>query len=141
MPLMRPMTHSGKLMLLSPDDRSKCSDCPDFWFHVSFDTEFNGGTQGFYIKLDDGSFRKVVHETAAEAILWGFPADRVFEVGRDGYYLSLADSRQAVDVDFVHGIHYVDDYNDEWQDVYVCDPALPPFNVPGRETHNAEPIR
>lgn len=108
------------IVKLSPGDHARCAACPDAWFRVRFDTEFNGGPQGFYIQLDDGTFRYVSNVTVADAIASGFPAGRIYEAGRDGYYLTMAEARQAIDVDAVTAVLYVDDFNDEYQDFFIC---------------------
>ena len=48
-------------------------------------------------------------------------------VGRGGYYLTMEEARNALpvgcrldDPTFVRGVHYIDDFNDEWQDFYIC---------------------
>lgn len=138
MPLLRPMTHTGSRVLLAPDDVYNCAACPDAWFRMNFDTMYDGGTQGCYVQLDDGSYRWLPID--GFRVREDFPPERVFEVGRDGYYLTLAQARDAIDQG-VHGVHYVDDFDDEYQDVYVCDPVLFPHNIPGDEAHRPEPIR
>lgn len=93
--------------------------------------------QGVIVKESDGSF--AVMRRVNEAVE-SYPSDRIFEVGRNGYYLSLADARQAIDVDEIHGVRYVDDYNDEWTDYYVVG-SDPRINEPGVEATQAEPVR
>ena len=132
------MTHSASRMQLSPSDRGQCAACPDAWFWVGFDTEYSGGIQGVYVILDDGSFRYLALPLE-DVLASGYPVSRVFEVGRDGYYLTLAQARAAIDIDEVHGIHYVDDFNDEYQDYYIC--ADDDTHTPFAEAHYAEPIR
>jgi len=138
MPLLRPMTHSGITYPLTPDDKGNCPACPEKWFHVNFDSEYNGGRQGFYIQLDDGQFRYVTTGTVNDALDAGFPQDRLYEVGRDGYYLTMDEARRAIPAP-VHGVHYVDDFNTEFQDFFVvCDDD---DHTPYAEAHVAELIR
>lgn len=138
MPLFRPTGHAGMLVKLSPGDKPNCAACPDTWFWLDFDTEFYRGPLGVYVLMDDGSFRHL-HIDMPAALASGFPADRIFPVGSDGHYLSMAQARTAIDLDRVTSIYYVDDYSDEYQDFYVCkdDDDHTPFV----EARVAEPIR
>ena len=103
-------------------------------WYVSVPSQDN---QGVIVKENDGSFAWA--PSLGEALA-NYPQDRVFEIGHEGYYLSLADARQAIDVDGIHGVKYVDDYNDEWTDYYVVG-SNPSVNEPGVEATQAEPIR
>jgi len=105
-----------------------------FW--INFDM---GEPQGIVIRNADGSFTKT-DMNVEEATASGIDPDDIFEVGRDGYYLTMAEARQAIDKDFIHGVHYVDDFNDEFQDYFVCEAdGLDP--EPFAEAHKAEPIQ
>jgi hypothetical protein len=138
MPLFRPTAHTGSLVKLSPGDKPKCAACPDAWFWISFDTEAYAGPVGVYVLMDDGSFRHL-RRGLQEVLDSGFPPDRVFPVGTDGYYLTMAQARQAIDPDHVTSVYYVDDFNDEWQDYFICDDTVEPF--PYVEAHVKEPIQ
>jgi len=99
---------------------------------------FGNTKQGLYVREPDGSFawKQWAYD---EAVKHGYAHEDIFVVGRSGYYLTLAEARQAIP-DGAHGISYVDDYNDEFQDFFVCaadgnDPE------PFREAHNPEPIQ
>ena len=97
--------------------------------------------QGYVERLADGSFRYGATGTQYDeygALL--IHREDYFEIGRDGYYLTMAEARQAIDKDGIHGVRYVDDYNDEFQDFFVCEAdGLDP--EPFREAHKAEPIQ
>jgi hypothetical protein len=131
------MTHSGMTVRLTPGDKHRCSACPEAWFTIPFDTQFDGGTQGVYVQLDDGSFVHLDIEYG-DVLAAGFPESRVYEVGRDGYYLTMDEARRAIPAP-VHGVHYVDDFNTEFQDFFVvCDDD---DHTPYAEAHVAELIR
>lgn len=141
MPLFRPTTHAYELdTKLSPLNASNCVGCPEAWFRSGFGEEEN---QGVYVRVNTG---EIVWApiTAMEAYETFAPED-VFECGRDGYYLTLAQARDAINRDGVHGVMYVDDYNDEYQDVFISDPrdatGQGVTNIPYAESHRAEPIR
>lgn len=138
MPLFRPTAATGSIMRLSPGDHVRCAACPDAWFWLSFDTEFYRGPVGVYVLMDDGSFRHL-HINAHDALATGFPADRIFPVGTDGHYLSMAQARTAIDADHVTSVMYVDDFNDEWQDYFICKDD--DDHTPYVEAHIAELIR
>lgn len=99
-------------------------------------TGFAEDNQGVYVRGATGAFAfaQLDEATALET----YAAKDVFTVGRDGYYLTLDEARQAI-ADGVHGVRYVDDYCDEYQDYYVCKDGDP--NVPYAEAHTPEPIR
>jgi|694.fasta_scaffold69135_3 hypothetical protein len=103
-------------------------------WYVSVPTQDN---HGVIVKEADGSF---AWAPSLEEALKKYPSDCVYEIGRGGYYLTLTEVRQAVDVDGIHGIAYVDDYNDEWTDYYVVG-SSPRINDPGVEVTQAEPVR
>jgi hypothetical protein len=88
-----------------------------------------GDDQGVIVQKPDGSFW---HHATPGFGEW-FDGTS-YAVGRR-YYLSLAEARQAIGVDGIHGISYVDDFNDEYQDYYVCDLAV---NTPGHDAHTPE---
>lgn len=134
MPLFRPQTDRIGYVVLPT--KANCAGCPDAWFHSGFGEQ---DVQGLYVEQADGTFLHLLADESDVRLV--FPNERIFVVGRDGYYLTLAQARQAIDVDLVRSVAYVDDYNDEWQDVYVCDPSSFPHNIPGEEARRAEPIR
>lgn len=83
---------------------------------------------GVFVRNEDGSFS------------WKrFPeaGDTVFEVGRGPYYLTLAEAREAIDESEVVEVVYTDDYNDEYQDYYICNLST---NTPDVPAENAEAI-
>jgi hypothetical protein len=93
--------------------------------------------QGLWVKEEDGSYTYHQDWTAKDAVEAGYK--EYYEVGRVGYYLTLEEARQAIP-DGAHGVYYVDDYNDEFQDFFVCaadgnDPE------PFKEAHAPEPIQ
>jgi len=134
MPLFRPATDRIGWATARPDNT--CPGCPPAWFHSGFaETD----VQGIYVQELDGSFNHTM--MPEEDVRLIYPNERIFVVGRDNYYVSLADARRALDVDDVRQIHYVDDYDDEYQDYYVCDPTSPPFNIPGAPANAGEPVR
>jgi len=136
MPLLRPMTHSGTRIRMESPAASKCPACPDAWFRLPFDTQWNGGTQGVYVQYDDGTFGYL--RASRQEALAHFPDSRIYEVGRDGYYLTMDEARRAIPAP-VHGVHYVDDFNTEFQDFFVvCDDD---DHTPYAEAHVAELIR
>ena len=131
MPLLRPMTHSNSDAELQLELRPS----PEHYFWINFDAEVR---QGAYIREADGSFTKT-NMTYDEALDAGYADGDIFPVGHDGYYLTMAEARQAIG-DSVHGVHYVDDYNDEFQDFFICKAdGLDP--EPFVEAHKAEPIQ
>lgn len=86
-----------------------------------FAVGFDGGRknkQGLWVREADGSYTYHVWGYD-DAVKNGYADEDIFVVGRDGYYLTLAEARQAIP-DGVKGVHYVDDYNDEFQDFFVC---------------------
>lgn len=83
---------------------------------------------GVFVKNGDGSFS---WKRAPEA------GDTVYEIGRGPYYLSLAEAREVIDVAELGEVSYTDDYNDEYQDYYICNPAT---NTPDVPAENAEGI-
>lgn len=131
MPLLRPMTHSNSYTAAY---FQRPQHGHPFW--INFDM---GEPQGIVIRNADGSFTKT-DMNVEEATASGIDPDDIFEVGRDGYYLTMAEARQAIDKDFIHGVLYVDDFNDEFQDYFVCKAdGLDP--EPFVEAHKAEPIQ
>lgn len=134
MPLFRPRT--DRVGYTVAESKSSCAGCPDAWFLTGFGEQ---DVQGLYVQDHDGSFVHLMTDEAAVREM--FSDEFIFVVGRDGYYLTMAQARQAIDVDMVRAVNYVDDYNDEWQDVYICDPVTFPHNIPGEEARRAEPIR
>ena len=137
MPLLRPITHSGNRIRMESPAASKCPACPDAWFRLPFDTQWNGGNQGVYVQYDDGTFGHL--RTSRQEALAHFPDSRIYEVGHDGYYLTMSQAQQAIN-DGVHGVHYVDDFNDDWfQDYFVCKDD--DDHTPYAEAHVAEPPR
>lgn len=132
MPLFRPEAHRpGVDARLTPQN---CPACPEVWFRSGFAEQ---DTLGSWVLTPKGEFLWSAAPT--DELIAIFGADHVFEGGRDGYYLTMEQARQAIDVDQVHGVHYVDDYNDEYQGYYVCkdDEDHTPF----AEAHVAERIR
>lgn len=104
-----------------------------------FTSGFDGGKNknGLWIRDEDGY--RYENWTYDYAKSLGYADEDIFVIGRDGYYLTLEEARQAIP-DGVHGVHYVDDYNDEFQDYFVCkadgnDPE------PYQEAHAPEPIQ
>lgn len=65
-----------------------------------------------------------------------FPEGTVYEIGRGPYYLTLADARSAIE-DGLLSVVYTDDYNDEYQDYYICNLAT---NTPEVPADTAEAI-
>lgn len=82
---------------------------------------------GVFVKNGDGSFS---WKRAPEA------GDTVFEVGRGPYYLTLAEAREVLGDDIVE-VSYTDDYNDEYQDYYICNLST---NTPDVPAENAEAV-
>ena len=84
-----------------------------------FSSGFDGGTNknGLWVRDEDGYHYKNWTYDKAKGL--GYADDDIFVVGRDGYYLTLEEARQAIP-DGVMGVHYVDDFNDEFQDFFVC---------------------
>ncbi len=161
MPLLRPTNHAGSNTILTHSTgrgpmlprrrrRGHAHSLPALphaqphRFATSFDTQ--PGKQGLWVRESDGSF--MYHEWSYdEASKHGYEDKDIFAVGRDGYYLTMKEARQALpagvpldDPSFVHGVHYIDDFNDEWQDFYICakDNATP---EPYEEAHAHEPIQ
>ncbi len=89
------------------------------------------GGQGCYVREDDGTYAWAPSVTAARE---QYALVDIFVIGNEGYYLTMAQARQAL-ADGMQGIHFVDDYNDEWQDVYVS-----ATNEPFTEATEPEPI-
>ena len=132
MPLLRPMTHSNSYTAAYYSQ----APLPGQPFWINFDM---GEPQGMWVRETDGSFTQS-NMTFDEALNAGYAEGDIFQVGHDGYYLTMADARQAIDTDSVHGVHYVDDYNNEFQDFFVCKAdGLDP--EPFVEAHKAEPIQ
>ena len=103
-----------------------------------FATGFGSKKQGLWVREADGSYtwKQWSYDEAANA---GYAYEDIFVVGRADYYLTLAEARQAIP-DGAHGVSYVDDFNDEWQDYYVCaDDGNDP--EPYQEAHAPEPIQ
>lgn len=83
---------------------------------------------GVFVKNEDGTFSwKKTREDG----------DTVYEIGRGPYYLSLADARRVIDVEEFGNVVYTDDYNDEYQDYYICNLST---NTPDVPAENAEAI-
>lgn len=78
--------------------------------------------QGCYVREDDGSFAWAPSVAQARQ---NYSHTDIFVIGNEGYYLTMAEARQAL-ADGIQGIHYVDDFNDEWQDIYISS-TNPPF--------------
>jgi hypothetical protein len=156
MPLLRPKSHSGSNTILmhniTPRRRKRRGYSPaplnahsaPHKFATGFDTQ--PGKQGLYVREADGSYMYYVW-SYDEALKKGYADKDIFVIGRDGYYLTMAEARKALPADvplddptFVHGVHYVDDFNDEWQDFYICaeDGVTP---EPYEEAHAHEPIQ
>jgi hypothetical protein len=113
-------------------------------FAIPFDSM--PGVNGLWVREPDGSFtyKPWSYDEAAKN---GYAPEDIFVVGRGGYYLTMEEARMALPLDtdlsdpsFVHGVHYVDDYNDEFQDFFVCaaDGIEP---EPFLEAHAQEPIQ
>ena len=131
MPLLRPMTHSNSYTAAYYSQ----TPVPGQPFWINFDM---GEPQGVYVREPDGHYVKTDMDEGA-AYDAGYAAEDVFVVGRDGYYLSMAEARTAI-TDGVHGVHYVDDFNTEVHDVFVCkEDQLDP--EPFVEAHTPEPIQ
>ena len=121
-------------------DRPRTSPMAMHTFPHQFKIPFGTGPvpQGLWVREEDGSY--TYHQwTFDEALENGYSGDDIFQVGRTGYYLTLEEARQAIP-DGAHGVYYVDDYNDEFQDFFVCaadgnDPE------PFKEAHAPEPIQ
>ena len=131
MPLFQPETHTPGVDLVLTT--SNCPGCPHAWFRSGFAEQ---DTQGCWVRVSFGVF--VWSGAPLDELIAQFGEQNVYEVGRDGYYLTLAEARLAIDGG-VHGIRYVDDYNIEYQSYYLCkdDEDHTPF----AEAHVAEPIR
>jgi hypothetical protein len=104
----------------------------------NFAINFGNKRQGLWVREANGSYA-YQEWTFDEALKAGYDESDIFVVGRTGYYLTLAEARQAIP-DGAHGVSYVDDFNDEWQDYYICaaddiDPE------PYKEAHSPEPIQ
>lgn len=130
MPLLRPEVHDSGYVLLT---EHICPDCPKAWFRTGFGEQ---ETQGFIVRTADGRYARGTMPLA-EAIAF-FGEHNVFEGGRDGYYLSMAEARNAIRDD-VHGVHYVDDFNTEFQDFFIVKDD--DDHTPYAEAHVEEPIR
>lgn len=61
------------------------------------------------------------------------PGDMVYEIGRGPYYLTLDEAREVIDVAEFPNVVYTDDYNDEYQDYYICNLATNTPDVPASE--------
>ena len=132
MPLLRPMTHSNSYAGLYHNVNLHGSGHA-VW--INFDM---GEPQGLWVREADGHYVQS-NMTYDEALDAGYAEDDIFQVGRDGYYLSMAEARTAI-TDGVHGVHYVDDFNTEFQDFFVCkEDQLDP--EPFVEAHTPEPIQ
>jgi hypothetical protein len=88
--------------------------------------------QGCYVREQDGSYAWAPSVWKARE---HYDTKDIFVIGNEGYYLTMAEARQAL-TDGMQGIHYVDDFNDEWQDIYVSS-----TNLPFTEATVPEPIR
>ena len=156
MPLLRPMSHAGFHTNLIHSNTAKHRNVlkPVTARNLKSVTHkyaipFDGGPgvkNGLYVRETDGSFMYYVW-SYDQALKSGYADEDIFVVGRDGYYLTMEEARNAmppgVDLDdptFVHGVHYIDDFNDEWQDFYICaeDGVTP---EPYEEAHAHEPIQ
>ena len=161
MPLLRPKSHKGSNTILThatargplgprrrrrshPHSLPVLPHSQPHRFATGFDTQ--PGKQGLWVREPDGSY--MYHEwTYDQAAAEGYAEEDIFVVGRDGYYLTLEEARNALpeggymkDPSFVHGVYYVDDYNDEFQDYFVCaaDGTQP---EPFQEAQASEPIQ
>lgn len=128
MPLFRPEAHR-----LEADTLVASGPIHD-WFQSGMGADER---QGIWVRTSYGVIQHSSTLSLDEAIAQYGEAN-VFDGGRDGYYLTLDEARLAI-ANGCHGIHYVDDYNDEYQDYYVCkdDDEHTPF----AEAHTAEPVR
>jgi hypothetical protein len=89
--------------------------------------------QGVIVKALDGTFSWRTRNIMLDETIDG----TVYEIGREGYYLTLAEAREAINNSDVYGISYTDDYNDEYQDFFICNTAT---NTPDVTTDTAEAI-
>ena len=130
MPLLRPERHlSGQVRLT----QNICPSCPEAWFRSGFGEQ---EVQGLWVRLENGTFAFADIPLAEAYDVFG--DKNVFVGGYDGYYLAMDEARQAIG-DRVHGVHYVDDFNTEFQDFFVvCDDD---DHTPYAEAHVAELIR
>ena len=155
MPLLEPTNHGGSDTHLVHANSAKHAARlqpvtsmnalkVDHRFAIPFDSM--PGINGLWVREPDGSFmyKPWSYEEAAKN---GYAPENIFVVGRGGYYLTMEEARMALPLDtelsdpsFVHGVHYVDDYNDEFQDFFVCaaDGIEP---EPFLEAHAQEPIQ
>ena len=127
MPLFRPRTHSNSYAGLFPNIG---------WHGNPMWMDFDAGEpQGCWV-FTDGRFVKTNLERDDAFREYG--PGNVYEVGRDGYYLTMAQARTAIE-DGAKGVHYVDDYNDEFQDFFICEGGLEDPK-PYLEAHKPAPI-
>ena len=147
MPKWEPTSHRGSNTILmhtpTASRRRRGARRPPMNMHTAphrFATGFDSqpGKNGLWVREPDGSYT-YQQWNFDEALKHGYHSDDIFVVGRAGYYLTLEEARQAIP-DGAHGVSYVDDYNDEFQDYFVCkkdgiDPE--PFT----EAHQPEPIQ
>lgn len=94
------------------------------WF-VKRTTQDN---QGGIVKNMDGTFEWKKHPESG---------DTVYQIGRGPYYLTLAEARAVIDTAEIDSVVYTDDYNDEYQDYYICNLST---NTPDIPADNAEAI-
>jgi len=94
-----------------------------------------GEPQGCYV-FNGSSYVKTDLDRDTAFAQYG--PENVFEVGRDGYYLSMGQARTAI-LDGAKGVHYVDDFNSEFQDFFICEGGLVD-PVPFEEAHEPAPI-
>ena len=146
MPKWEPISHRGSNTILthrtSTPRRRRSRRGPlgmhttEHRFNVNFDSQ--PGKNGLWVREPNGSYTYQLWNFD-EAVKHGYEDKDIFVVGRAHYYLTLAEARQSIN-DGAHGVSYVDDFNDEWQDFYICaadgiDPE------PYQEAHSPEPIQ
>ena len=155
MPLLEPVSHRGSDTHLIHSNTAKHAARlqpvtsmnvlkVDHRFAIPFDS--GPGINGLYVREPDGSFmyKQWTYDQAAAA---GYDHDDIFVVGRGGYYLTMEEARMALPLDtplsdpsFVHGVKYVNDFNDEFQDFFVCaEDGVEP--EPFQEAHAQEPTQ
>lgn len=134
MPLFRPST--DRIGYAVAETTVDCAGCPDAWFLSGFGEE---DVQGVFVRMPTGEL--VWAPITAMEAYETFAEEDVYEVGRDGYYLTMQQARDTLDRDLVGEVVYCDDYNDEWSDFYICDPASLPHNQPNAIANAGEPIR
>ena len=135
MPLLEPTSHRGSKTYLLHENTAKhaaflqpvtLGNAVRFNHRFAIPFDSIPGSNGLYVREPDGSFtyRLWTYDKAAAE---GYADEDIFVVGRGGYYLTMEEARQAlplgVDLDdpsFVRGVHYVNDFNDEFQDFFVC---------------------